>query len=295
MTYRDVFYPAPDGLMLYARDYGDPGQGQDQGQPGRPPILCLPGLTRNSRDFAGLAEHLAPAHRVVVAEQRGRGRSAYDPDPARYQPMTYVGDMAALLDHLGIGRAIVIGTSLGGIMAMIMTATMPERIAAAVINDVGPVIDPGGLERIKSYVGKLAPPRDWAEAETQTRMINAGIFPDFSDSEWRTFTRGLYREDDQGVPVADYDPLIAVGVAQGTAAPPDLWPLFETLKAVPTLAIRGEHSDLLSGKTFAEMQRRHPAMIAVTIPNRGHAPTLTEPASIAVIDAFLDGLEREQQ
>lgn len=268
--------------MLYARDYAGPGADA-------PVVLCLHGLTRNSRDFAELAAHLAVRYRVIVPEQRGRGRSAYDPSPANYHPGTYVQDMAALMAHLGIGRVAVIGTSLGGLMAMIMTAQTPDAIAGVVLNDIGPVVDPAGIARIQSYVGKLPPPRTWPEAEAQQRSLNADIFPDFSDADWDRFVRALYR-DENGKPVLDYDPQIAVPLAAGSAVPPDLWPLFDGLCARPALAIRGETSDILSAATFAEMQRRNPAMGAVTVPNRGHAPLLTEPMALAAIDGFLAGL-----
>ncbi len=283
-VYKDVYYTSPDGLTLYARDYPGPSDAALT-------VLCMHGLTRNSRDFIGLAEHLSKRYRVLVPDQRGRGLSDYDPNPMAYHPGTYVVDMAALLMQCGVMRPALIGTSMGGLMAMIMTATNPLAVAGVVINDIGPVIDNRGIERIKSYVGKLPEPTTWAEAEQQTRLLNSDIFPDFTDTDWHEFTHALYREKTEaGKPVLDYDPAIAVGLAAGSAVPVDLWPLFEALKAVPTLAIRGALSDLLSVEIFEEMQQRHPLLQAVTVPARGHAPLLTEPTAIAAIDVFLTNL-----
>lgn len=279
-AYQDVFYASPDGLELYARDYPGPAEAKFA-------ILCMPGLTRNARDFEVLAARLSPRYRVICADQRGRGRSAYDPNPQNYHPGTYVQDMVALLDHLHVGKVVLIGTSLGGLMAMILMAMLPERILGVVLNDIGPEVDQKGIERIESYAGKLPPVQSWADAEQQTRTLNAEIFPDFGDDEWRQFTRGLYREDAEGVPVLDYDPAIAGGLQTGNAVPADLWPLVEGMKAVPVVAIRGALSDILSPETFAEMQRRLPAMTSVTVANRGHAPLLSEPAALEAIEGLL--------
>ncbi|MDA5194236.1 alpha/beta fold hydrolase [Govanella unica] len=282
-TFHDVFYRSADDLSLYARDYPGPG-------PDAPVVLALHGLSRNSRDFADLADHLAARYRVIVPDIRGRGLSDYDPEPLNYIPATYVMDMAALQLHLGVERLALIGTSLGGIMAMAMTALNPDAVVGVVLNDVGPVVDPEGIARIQSYVGKTNPPLSWAEAEEQTRGLNAEIFPDFSPADWYKFTRSLYREDNsygRERPVLDYDPLIAQSLAEGDAVPPDLWDLFEALAAKPVLVIRGEMSDILSRDTLAEMQSRHPGLETVTVPKRGHAPLLTEPVAQSAIDGFL--------
>jgi pimeloyl-ACP methyl ester carboxylesterase len=280
---RDIYYTSTDGLALYARDYPGPADA-------RLNVLCLPGLTRNSRDFANLAAALSTTYRVICPDQRGRGRSAYDPDPSRYQPLTYVADMWALLDHLQIHKVAIIGTSLGGIMAMVMAATRPDRIVGAVLNDIGPEIDPAGLARIQSYVGKMAPPATWADAVAQTKALNAAIFPHMDEAHWESFTRALYREGPDGRPVLDYDPAISRNVDSGNAAPPDMWPLFDTLKATPLVVIRGGTSDILSAATMAQMRARHPQLVTVEVPGVGHAPMLDEPEARDAIIGFLKSL-----
>ncbi len=282
MNYVDVFYCSDDGLRLYARDY--PGPHGDA-----PVLLCLPGLTRNSKDFAALAESLRLTHRVICPDQRGRGRSGRDTDPTHYQPERYVADMRTLLNVLGISRVVLIGTSLGGLMAMIMMATDPVRIHAAVINDIGPEVDPRGLARIGGYVGKTAPVRDWDAAADLTAHTNGAAFPDYGRAEWNAMARDLFIQEET-TPVLDYDPAIALGIAAGTAAP-NLWPLFELIRVKPLLVIRGEYSDILSAETLAEMMRRAPRLVARNIANRGHAPTLGEPEAREAITEFLRDLE----
>ena len=281
MNYVDVFYKSDDGLRLYARDY--PGPQKDA-----PAILCLPGLTRNSKDFAALAEILRTTHRVVCPDQRGRGRSQRDTDASHYRPDRYVQDMRTLLDTLGITRVVVIGTSLGGMMAMILMATDSVRIRAAVVNDVGPEVDARGIARIAGYVGKTGPVRDWDAAAEQTAHTNGIAFPDYQTEDWQAMARDLYVQEGT-TPVLDYDPAIAQGVAAGTAAP-NLWPLFEMVGAKPMLVIRGEISDILSAATLAEMTRRLPHIVAQNVAGRGHAPTLSEPEAWSAISTFLGGL-----
>lgn len=280
--YRDVFYTSRDGLRLYARDYpcrGDKSAGT---------LLCMHGLTRNSADFAGLAEHLSQRFRVVAVDNRGRGRSAYDPNVANYTPATYVQDMFTLLDYLGIDTVWLCGTSMGGLMSFIMAAMQPARIHGMIINDICPEIDPRGLERIKGYVGRTAPVRNWPEAIAQARAINGIAFPDFTDAQWASFTRGIYHEED-GVPVPSYDPAIAqpMGDDDANAVPPDLWPLFDAITDIPLLVIRGESSDILAPSGVVRMRKTRPDLHYVEIPNRGHAPTLDEPEARAAIDDFL--------
>ena len=282
MNYIDVFYQSDDGLRLYARDYPGPA-------PDAPVILCLPGLTRNSKDFAVLADDLRQTHRVICPDQRGRGRSARDADASRYRPDQYAQDMRVLLNVLEISAVIVIGTSLGGLMAILMMATDPQRIQAAVLNDVGAEVDPRGIARIAGYVGKTAPANNWEEAAEQTAITNGAAFPDFNSNDWHAMARDLYVQEGR-VPVLDYDPAIALGLATGTAAP-ILWPLFSMLDKKPMLVIRGEVSDILSVKTLAEMSRRLPNLISLTVPRRGHAPTLNETAARDAIAQFLFGLD----
>jgi len=280
MNYVDVFYQSDDGLRLYARDY--PGPARDA-----PAILCLPGLTRNSKDFAALAEKLATGYRVICPDQRGRGRSQRDPDPAHYHPERYVQDMRTLLDLLKISRVVLIGTSLGGLMAMILMGRDAARVRAAVLNDVGPEVDPRGLARIAGYVGKTAPVRDWDAAAELTAFTNGVAFPDYIDADWHAMARDLFVQEET-TPVLDYDPAIALGIAAGTASP-NLWPLFEPVDK-PLLVIRGETSDILSAETLAEMARRVPHLVAQNIARRGHAPTLAEPEASIAIEKFLAGL-----
>ncbi len=287
-TYADVHYPSADQrLTLYARDYGIPFDNA-------PAVLCLHGLTRNSADFEGIAAHLASRHRVIVADMRGRGRSDWDPAPVNYTPAVYSLDMLGLLNHLGIQRTAIIGTSMGGLTAMILGVTARDRLSGLVINDVGPDIEAAGLARIAAYTGKTRPAATWADAAEIARFINEIAFPDYGPDDWMAFARRLFRETD-GVPAPAYDPAIAAGLkpqSDAPVAPPDLWPMWDGLQGLPILAIRGALSDLLSAATLDRMAERHAGMIAVTVPGRGHAPMLDEPEAVAAIDAFLTGLPK---
>jgi len=285
--YNDCWYQSSDGLRLYARDY----HCRDLDKPDPETVLCLHGLTRNSADFAGLANHLCERYRVISVDQRGRGRSDYDPDSTHYTPAVYVQDMFTLLDLLKIDELILVGTSMGGLMSMLMASMQPRRFRRMIINDIGPEVDPRGLERIKGYVGKAAPVSNWREAVQQCRLVNEAAFPDFSEEEWLDFTQGVYREEN-GVPVPAYDPAIArpmEGEGAG-AVPPDLWPVFEACAGIPTLVVRGADSDILAVECLQAMRARHRRLEVAEIPHRGHAPTLTEPASLAAIDTFLADL-----
>ncbi len=282
--FEDVWYTSGDGLRLYARDYprGD----------GAPTVLCMHGLTRNSADFQGLARYLNDRFRVIAVDVRGRGRSEYDSEPGNYQPLTYAQDMFTLLDELGLEQVVLCGTSMGGLMSFIMSTMQPQRVRAMIINDIGPEVDPAGLERIRGYVGKSRPVTSWEEAVAQCRETNAIAFPDFSDEQWLDFTRGLYREVD-GVPVLAYDPAISRPMDEddSAAVPPDLWALFDTIAAIPMLVVRGETSDILARSCVEEMRRRKPDLEVAEIPGRGHAPTLDEAAARIAIDRFLADLQ----
>jgi pimeloyl-ACP methyl ester carboxylesterase len=283
----DCWYHSDDGLRLYARDYAC----RDPDRVDAATILCMHGLTRNCADFADLAEHLCERYRVITVDQRGRGRSDYDPVVANYTPVTYVQDMFTLLDKLALQETILVGTSMGGLMAFLMATTQPGRVKAMLINDVGPELDPRGLARIRGYVGKAQPVRTWEEAVAQARSVNQVAFPDFSDRQWLDFTRGIYQEED-GVPVLAYDPAIAAPMEEegSGAIPPNLWPVFESITGIPMLVVRGTLSDILAMSCVEAMLRRKPDLQVAEIPNRGHAPTLTEPASLVAIDAFLGQL-----
>ena len=277
----DVFYAADDGLRLYARDYRHPAP--------QATVLCLHGLTRNSADFEPLAPALNDAFRVVAVDQRGRGRSEYDPDPSNYNALVYSRDMLSLLDHLDVERVVLIGTSMGGIISLVMGSQAKHRINGVVLNDVGPEIDARGLERIRSYVGHQAAVTTWAEAAAQVEATNGIAFPGYGPSDWDAFARRLYREGPDGVPVLAHDPAIAESLREASAdAPaPDLWPAFDALDGIPILVVRGAESDILEPRVVAEMRRRRPDLVAVDVPDRGHAPMLDEPAAYDAIRAFL--------
>jgi pimeloyl-ACP methyl ester carboxylesterase len=285
MSCAEKFFRSRDGLQLYYRDYS--------GDASKAPVLCLHGLTRNCRDFALLAEHIAPTRRVIVPDQRGRGRSQYDTQWLNYHPGTYVDDMWTLLGELSVTRLVVVGTSLGGLMAMLMAATRPQMLAGVVLNDIGPEIDPTGAARIRSYAGRLPPVRTWDDAAAQMKMTFGLAMPEYTDEQWLAFARQSFNEDDEGVPRLAADPKI--GDAVRSIPPPPgavqaMWLAFGQLRAIPALALRGAHSDLLSAATFERMQREVPSLVAVTVANRGHAPQLDEPDSLRAIDTFLSGL-----
>jgi len=272
-------FNAPDGRLLAYEDSGGEG----------PAVLCLAGLTRDSRDFADLAAHLAGSYRVLRLDARGRGLSAWAAEPvAEYTVPVEAGDAVALMDHLGIARTAIVGTSRGGLQGMVIAATRRERVSALLLNDVGPVIEQAGLSFILSYLGRQ-PAFDTFEAAARALRQNMGAaFPDLTPGDWLDFARSVYR-DEGGRPALSYDPRLREAVeAALTAGTPDLWPLFEALADVPVMAIRGANSEILSAATLEEMARRHPGMAQVTVPNRGHVPFLDEPEALAAIDAFLE-------
>ena len=276
----DHLYDGADGLRLYCGVYA-------ARRPGGLPVLCLPGLTRNSRDFTELAQRLCERHEVLTADLRGRGRSAWDPDPSHYQLPAYVQDAWALLQSRSVSRVLVVGTSLGGLMGMVMAAMQPRMIAAVVLNDVGKEFDPAGLRRIAGYAGKLPPVTSWRAAAAQAKSVYGQALPGLTDQEWMDYARRGYRENAAGVPLPDMDPKIADAFKNASATPADLWPLYSQIKGVPMLVIRGALSDLLSAATVQRMARENPDVEHVTVANRGHAPLLNEPECLAAIDAFV--------
>lgn len=280
-TFTPYRYRSADGrLDLFARLY--PGDG--------PALLLMHGLTRNSADFDPVIPHLAGRYRLIVADQRGRGLSDHDGDPGNYRPDVYSADMFRLLDGLGVEKAGLIGTSMGGLMAMMMAAMQPDRFGAIILNDVGPRLEPEGLARIQGYVGPGTPFAGWEQAAARCAAINAESFPDFTDRDWLAFARRTCREGADGTIRFAYDPAIArsIGGDQPDTIPPDLWPLWDMLSARPVLVVRGALSDLLSAATVDEMARRHAGpFVEVTVPSRGHAPLLDEPAAIGAILPFL--------
>ena len=272
-----------DGLRLFARDYPGPGDG-------RLPVICLHGLTRNSRDFENLAPILAAeGRRVIAPDIRGRGLSDRSPDPRRYHPGIYARDIAALLDHAEIGRAIFIGTSMGGLITMALAARRLRNIAAAILNEAGPEIDPRGIQRILSYAGTGGPFATWQEAAEFARSINAIAFPGLGEAEWLAFARRMFHEAD-GQIVADYDPAIANVLAKPPprlARPIAHWLFRRLARKRPTLLIRGEISDVITAPIAARMKEAAPRMGEAVVPGVGHAPMLSEPAALDAIRAFL--------
>jgi pimeloyl-ACP methyl ester carboxylesterase len=269
-----------DGLTLRYRDY--PGRAD------RPPLLCIPGLTRNARDFEPIDAAFAGEWRVICPDLRGRGQSDYAKDTGTYAPLQYVADILGLLDHLGLQRVVAVGTSLGGMVIMLLAAQAPRRIAAAVLNDVGPVIEPTGLARIRDYVGQGRSFPTWMHAARGLREQGGICYPDYGVADWLRLAKRLMVVGGNGRVVFDYDMKIAEPFhAADAGAPFDMWPAFRALEGRPVLAIRGALSDILSIATLERMARELPGLDAVTVPRVGHAPTLEEPEAQAAIRRLL--------
>ena len=287
-AWRDHYWWSNDGVRLHARVY-DPPIGADENLP---PVLCIPGLTRNARDFDVLAPHLAQRARVYALSLRGRGESGYAKDAMSYVPLTYAQDVVALLASDNIGRFASIGTSLGGLVTMLLAATQHGRVAAAVLNDVGPELNPAGLERIKTYVGQASSYPTWVHAARAIGIANAAVCPGWGLDEWLVMAKRTHRLTREGRIVPDYDSNIAQPFRlPGGEAGVDLWPAFDALAGVPTLVLRGELSDNLTADAAARMAARLPDDVRlVTVAGVGHAPTLDEPDAVAAIDGLLNAL-----
>ncbi|MBO9516565.1 MAG: alpha/beta hydrolase [Porphyrobacter sp.] len=277
-------WTSADGLTLRYRDYA--------GGEGRPAILCIPGLTRNARDFESVAAAFAGEWRVICADLRGRGLSDYAKDSSSYNPLQYVADISALLDQAGLERVVVIGTSLGGIVTMLLATLTPERIAGVVLNDVGPHIEEAGLARIREYVGQGRSYPTWMHAARGLREQGGIAYPDFKISDWLKLAKRLMAVGPGGRIAFDYDMKIAepFSTPSGTA-PADMWPAFQALAGRPVLAIRGGVSDILSAATLNRMKRELPGLEAVTIRRVGHAPTLDEAPALEAISRLLAKVE----
>jgi pimeloyl-ACP methyl ester carboxylesterase len=276
------FHTSADGLRLHLRDY------TPQDARGLP-VVCLPGLARTADDFDCIARALAQrGRRVIAIDYRGRGLSDYDPDPKKYDLVVESADIQLMLAAESITQAIFLGTSRGGIHAMLFAAFKPELLAGVILNDIGPVLEPPGLISIKGYVGKLSRPKNWDEAAAMFKQVSGAQFPALSDADWHAYARLTLEEKEDGL-VARYDPALARALdAYDPSKPmPDLWGQYEALKPFPLLAIRGETSDLLSPAVFQEMQTRHPRAQALTVPGQGHAPLLLDQPSIERICAFI--------
>lgn len=279
-TWEDRYWTSRDGLKLYYRDYA--------GRADRPPLLMLHGLTRNSRDFENVAARYAGDWRVIAVDFRGRGQSARDPNSAQYLPTVYAGDVLQLLDELGIDKAVFLGTSLGGLVTMILATVAPDRIAGALLNDVGPELDLSGIDRIKTYVGKPVVFSDWDDAAAKLQERASDVFPRYGRTEWLRFARRTCRETDQGVEF-DYDMAIADPFNAGnTGEVPDGWPYYRALGGRPVLVLRGETSDLLSDAAAKRMGNEIPDVEVVTVSGVGHAPDLDEPEAAEAIDRLLE-------
>lgn len=288
-SFSSVFVSAQDGLRLHARDYGDRAWSAL-------PVVCLAGLTRNSVDFDTLAVALCTdperPRRVLALDYRGRGLSGRDPDWQRYDVRIEAEDTLAVLAALGVGEAVFVGTSRGGLVSMAVAAMRPGVLKGVVLNDIGPVIEGRGLIRIRSYVGKLSPPRTLEEAADMLRKVSDAQFPSLSREDWLALASGSWAEKD-GKLVSSYDPALMKGLEKlDLEAPlPQLWGLFEGLKDMPVLAMRGSNSDLLSPETFAEMAKRHPGLSRWTVTGQGHAPLLRDTPTISRIKRFVVEVE----
>ena len=277
-AFRERHLTAQDGLKLYYRDYGDPLSP-------RLPLLCLSGLVRNSADYADLAERHAGERRVLCLDYRGRGRSAYDSNWRNYDPHVYANDIGHLIAATGLHRVIVLGTSLGGVLAMGLAVLRPAVLGAVIINDIGPEVAAGGIARIVDYIGADHPQPDWPSAVAYLRQL----LPTLSirtDAGWMKMARATFREGADGLLHVDWDTNLARPLATGGPVP-DLWRYFRALRPVPTLALRGTLSDVLAAETFERMALAKPDLLRVTVPDAGHAPTLNEPDAAAAVDAFI--------
>lgn len=281
-SFEDRYYNSADGLRLHYRDY--PG-----GEHEKAPIICLPGLTRNARDFEPVAGRFAGEWRVLALDFRGRGLSAPDPEPARYMPSTYARDVLKLLDQLGIADAVFVGTSLGGLVTMLIAAMEDERIAGACLNDIGPEVDSKGIERIRTYVGRQVEFASWDEAGKAFASRMPDVYPNWNAAEWERFARRCCREDENGKVSLDYDMAIAQPFAQANeATQPNLWPLLTSLKGKPVTILRGALTDLFTADTAERMvaELGEKAEL-VTLADVGHAPSFDEPESIAALERLL--------
>jgi pimeloyl-ACP methyl ester carboxylesterase len=284
-TYTEISFISDDGLRLYARDYAA-ASGL-----ARLPVICIHGLTRNSGDFDELAPEIARlGRRVIAVDVRGRGHSERDPKPDNYNPVVYAGDVEKLMRDLGIARAVFIGTSMGGLITMTVAARNIDLVAAAVLNDIGPVISPKGLARIAGYTGKTASLSSWEEAAGYVKDINQCAFPGNSDAEWLKWARRSFEQDKEGRLCARYDPNIAIALRTGKLRPTSLAArmAFKRLaRKRPTLLVRGGLSDLVEEHQAAWMRKAAPDMHYAEVPDVGHAPMLTEPEALAAIRSFL--------
>jgi pimeloyl-ACP methyl ester carboxylesterase len=279
-------YAGVGGLTLFARDYAGAAG------PARCPVICIHGLTRNSADFEEVAPWMATlGRRVLAVDVRGRGRSQRDPDPRRYHAKVYADDVLRLLDASGIARAVFVGTSMGGIITMAVAAKRLRAIAAAVLNDVGPVISMTGLTRIAGYVGKGKPVETWDDAAAYSKAINEVAFPQNSTDDWRRWARRTFREEGGRI-VLDYDPQIAAAMQSGATKIRSTSLIARLIyrrlaRNRPTLLVRGANSDIVGPEEARYMRKAAPGLEYAEVPGIGHAPMLSEPAARAALSKFL--------
>lgn len=283
--FQDIFTTSADGLRLRARTIG-PADGIAL------PVLCLPGLTRTAEDFDIVARALADdsqnPRRVVAIDYRGRGRSDFDPNPANYSVPNETTDVLALANAAGITRAILLGTSRGGLISMVIAATRPELPAGIILNDIGPELDITGLMKIKGYLVPRVTPQTWSEAVAGLQRLFGSVFPALTEADWMAWAHRAFRQDADGRLVRTYDPGLAhtFDSISPETPPPPLWELFDQMAKVPLLSIRGELSDLLARECVAEMKRRRPDMETCDVPLQGHAPLLADATTIERIKDF---------
>jgi pimeloyl-ACP methyl ester carboxylesterase len=293
--FETAFVTAPDGLKLHVRIWGGAHR---EAKPDVLPLVCLPGLTRTSADFEDLARALSRPgdghgpRRVLAMDYRGRGRSDYDKDPKNYNVAVELGDVIAVANALNANPAIYLGTSRGGILTMLLAAAQRAMISAAILNDIGPVIEIDGLMRIKGYVGKLPQPDSFEDGARILQDLFAVQFPRLTREDWLTGARRGWRRSGDGRLVPTYDTRLAQTLTDidPQKPVPDMWEAFEALADIPLMAIRGANSDLLSARTLRQMQDRHPGLRAIEIPDQGHPPLLGKPGLMAEIAAFLEGI-----
>ncbi len=283
-AWSDGYWSSSDGLRLHFRDYA--------GDPSRPPIICIPGLTRNARDFEGVAERLAGRWRLLCVDLRGRGQSEHARDPMTYTPARYADDIEELLAAEALERVVLFGTSLGGIVTMLLAQRNSRRIAAALINDIGPVLEARGLEKIRGYVGRSQSWPTWLHAARAIAEAQRDRYPDWKIEHWIAYAKRLCRLTANGRVVFDYDMRIAEPFkVPGGEAGFDMWEAWRSLAGVPTLLLRGELSDLLSADTERRMKEEVATVQTVLVPRVGHAPTLDEPVAAEAIERFLARIE----
>jgi len=279
---RSIFVATQDGLRIHLREFG---VSTTSGLP----VLCLPGLTRTVADFESLALALASTRRVIAIDSRGRGQSDYDQNPENYNLAVELADIVSVLGALAIGPALFIGSSRGGILTMLLAAAHPVAVAGAILHDIGPVIEPAGLARIKGYVGKLPQPGSFAEGADILRREFQIQFPKLTDEQWLAAARRAWKVE-HGVLAPTYDVRIAQSFAKADDGQPmpTLWKEFDALARVPVLVIRGANSDILSATTVATMRARHPGLELIEVADQGHVPLLEGAEVVSYIGRFVE-------